>query len=139
MYTYENKIRVRYGETDQMGYVYHGNYALYYEETRTEMLRHIGLPYVELEDQGVIMPIRHMEIKYLKPAKYDNLITVRAIVKEMPTAKMVIDYQVFNEDGDLLNEGQTTLVFADMKTGRPCRPPQRLIDMVKPYFEKPSS
>jgi acyl-CoA thioester hydrolase len=134
MYSYSEKIRVRYGETDQMGYLWHGNYALYYEQARTEMMRHFGLPYAEVEQLGIMMPFREMLIKYLQPARYDELLTITTIVPQMPTVKMLIEYQIHNEAGTLLNEGSTMLVFVDALTRRPVHPPQILMERLKEFF-----
>jgi acyl-CoA thioester hydrolase len=134
MYSYSEKIRVRYGETDQMGYLWHGNYALYYEQVRTGMLRQLGLPYAELEHQGIMLPIREMHITYYHPAHYDDLLTVTATVTQMPTVKMQIEYKIYNEAGLLLNEGSTMLVFVDAHSRRPVHPPQVFMEKVKALF-----
>ncbi len=135
MLTSESKIRVRYSETDQMRYAYYGHYAAYYEVARTDLMRKIGLSYRQLEDMGIIMPVVEMKIRYYKPARYDDVITVKVIVKEMPTARIMFYYEVYNEAGDKTNEGYTLMTFADMQTGRPMRPPKILLDAMRPYFE----
>ncbi|MCF6365115.1 MAG: acyl-CoA thioesterase [Bacteroidales bacterium] len=131
----ETKIRVRYGETDQMGYVYYGNYPLYYEVARTDMIRKIGWTYSQMEKNGVMMPVASMNVKYLRPAYYDDELTVKVTVKKMPTKKMEFEYEVFNEQNKLINTGNTTLVFVDMKTGRPTNPPEEFTNKIKVYFE----
>ncbi|MDR0711070.1 MAG: acyl-CoA thioesterase [Prevotellaceae bacterium] len=136
MYIYDHKIRVRYGETDKMGVVYHGCYPLYYEEARTEMLRSLGLSYVELEQRGVIMPVREMHVKYIAPAYYDDLLTVRVIVKQPPGARIVFHYQIFNQNDVLINEAELTLVFVNEATHRPCRLPQELAAALAPHFDR---
>ena len=135
MFSHETKIRVRYGETDLMGYVYYGNYANYYEVARTEMIRQVGLTYRSMEESGIMMPVIHMECRYLKPAKYDDLLTVRTTIMEMPTARIQFVYEIFNEQGEKINEGKTSLVFTDRKSRRPTRPPTALTDALKPYFD----
>src|SRR5690554_5913707 len=135
MYTFETKVRVRYAETDQMGYVYYGNYATYYEVARTEMLRKTGFSYKELEEMGVMMPVLEMNIKYHQPAKYDDLLTIRVIIKEKPSVRIKFDYEVYNEQGVLLNTGMTQLVFVDMKRNRPCRAPEVFMKKMEPYFD----
>ncbi len=135
MLTSESKIRVRYGETDQMGYVYYGNYPLYYEVARTDMIRKIGWTYAEMEKSGVMMPVASLNVKYIRPAFYDDELTVKVTVKNMPTKKMEFEYEVFNEKGKLINTGNTTLVFVDMKTGKPSNPPKEFTDRLKKYFE----
>lgn len=132
----ESKIRVRYGETDKMGVVYHGNYALYFEIARTEALREVGITYHSLEENGVMMPVVNLNINYKRPAKYDDLLTVKAIFTTMPTVKAVIDYELYNEQGELLSTGQTTLVFVDMKTNRVTRCPDMLAEKFAPYFDE---
>lgn len=131
----ETNIRVRYGETDKMGVVYHGNYALYFEIGRTEALRDIGITYRSLEENGVMMPVVNLNINYKRPAKYDNLLTVKTYFKSMPTVKAVIEYELYNEDAELLSTGETTLVFVDMNTNKVTRCPEMLAAKFAPYFE----
>ena len=135
MLTSESKIRIRYSETDQMEYAYYGHYAAYYEVSRTDLMRKTGVSYKQLEEMGVIMPVVEMHLRYYKPAKYDDLITVKCIVKEMPTARIKFFYEIRNEEGVLLNEGYTLMTFADKETGKPVRPPKILLDAMKPFFE----
>lgn len=135
MFVHEEKVRVKYAETDQMGYVYYGNYATYYEVARTEMLRKTGFSYKELEEIGVMMPVLEMNIKYHQPAKYDDLLTIRVIIKEKPSVRIKFDYEVYNEQGVLLNTGMTQLVFVDMKRNRPCRAPEVFMKKMEPYFD----
>ena len=135
MFVHEEKVRVRYAETDQMGYVYYGNYATYYEVARTEMLRKTGFSYKELEEMGVMMPVLEMNINYHQPAKYDDLLTIRVIIKEKPSVRIKFDYEVYNEQGVLLNTGMTQLVFVDMKRNRPCRAPEVFMKKMEPYFD----
>lgn len=134
MFIHEQKIRVRYAETDQMGYVYYGNYAAYYEVARTEMLRQTGFSYKELEELGVMMPVLEMNTKYIQPAKYDELLTVKVIIKEKPAVRIKFDYEVYNEAGELINTGMTQLVFVDMQRNRPCKAPEIFMKQMEPYF-----
>lgn len=134
MYVYEHKLRVRYAETDQMGYVYYGNYAAYYEVARTEMLRVTGISYKELEEMGIMMPVSEMQIKYLHPAKYDELITIRITITEKPSVRIVFNYEIFDESGKLLNTGVTHLVFVDMIKNRPCKPPPIFLEKMDMYY-----
>ena len=136
MYVYEHKLRVRYAETDQMGYVYYGNYAAYYEVARTEMLRVTGISYKELEEMGVMMPVVEMQTKYHTPAKYDELITIRITIKEHPSVRIKFEYELFDEAGKLLNTGMTQLVFFVMLKNRPCKPPQIFVDKLQSYYLK---
>ena len=120
---HEFKVRVRYAETDQMGVVYHGNYAQYFEMGRVEWLRNLGLSYSVMEKQGVMLPVVSLTINYKKPARYDDLLTVRTIFKKQESVKIEFDYEIYNEAGQLLTIGNSVLVFVDMKTGRPVLPP----------------
>jgi acyl-CoA thioester hydrolase len=118
-----------------MGVIYHANYISYYEIARVEMLRSTGVySYSEMEAAGIMMPVVEIQSKYLLPAYYDENLTVRVIIKEMPTAKITFFFEVFNEKQELLNTGMTTLAFMNSQTRRPCRPPQKLIDCMKDYF-----
>ncbi|WP_293904519.1 MULTISPECIES: acyl-CoA thioesterase [unclassified Sphingobacterium] len=134
MFVFDHQIRVRYAETDQMGYVYYGNYAAFYEIARTEMLRSTGISYKELEEMGVMLPVAEMKTKYLKPGKYDDLITIRVTIRQKPAVRIIFEYELFNEGGELLNQGETTLVFVNMEKNRPCMPPQVFLDKMSKYF-----
>jgi len=134
MYTSETKIRVRYGETDKMGYVYYGVYPLYFEVGRTELMREFNFPYSKIEEMGIMLPVLSLEIKYLKPAKYDDLLTIKTTLKEIPLARITFFYQVFNQNNELLNEGSTTLVFVDEKTRRPRKAPEDLLNSLSKHF-----
>jgi len=120
---HEFKVRVRYAETDQMGVVYHGNYAQYFEMGRVEWLRNLGLSYKFMEENGVMLPVVSLTLNYKKPARYDDLLTVRTILKKQESVKIEFDYEIYNEVGELLTIGNSVLVFVDMKTGRPVVPP----------------
>ncbi len=135
MFIFETKIRVRYAETDQMGYVYYGNYAAYYEVGRVEMLRSLGLSYKALEAGGIMMPVLELQSKFLKPARYDEEITIRIYLKEKPSIRIQFQYELFNEAGELINTGDTKLVFIDMARNKPCRPPEDFMNRLKTYFE----
>ena len=119
-------IRVRYADTDQMGYVYYGNYARYYEIGRVEALRSLGVSYRDLEESGVMMPVIESKSRYLAPARYDDLLTIKVIIEQMPTAKIVFTYEISNQEGVLLNKGETTLVFQKKDSGKLCPAPQQL-------------
>ena len=136
MYKHEIAVRVRYAETDQMGYVYYGQYATYFEVARVEMLRSLGLSYKKLEEEGVILPVHSLSVKYIKPAYYDNLLTVKTTLHELPTARIRFTYETFNEKDELINTAETTLVFISKKTGRPTLPPEALIETLQPHFKK---
>ncbi|NGM63000.1 acyl-CoA thioesterase [Sphingobacterium sp. SGG-5] len=134
MFVFEHKIRIRYAETDQMGYVYYGNYASFYEVARTEMLRQTGISYKELEEGGVMLPVIELHTRYFQPAKYDDLITIRTTIRERPNVRIKFEYEIFNEQGDLLNSGMTQLVFVDMEKNKPCKAPQVFQDKMDVYF-----
>ena len=127
----EIQIRVRYGETDQMGVVYHGNYALYLEEGRIEWLRKIGISYKSMEENGIMLPVVSLNINYKKSAGYDDVINVKTQLKNIPTAKIEFEYEITNENGEIITIANTTLVFIDMKTNRPVRAPQYILDLLK--------
>jgi acyl-CoA thioester hydrolase len=135
MFEFSTKFRVRYGETDQMGYVYYGNYASFYEVARVEMLRSIGMSYKAMEEQGIMLPVAELHCKYLKPAFYDQEITIKVTIPEMPGVKMRFKYELYNEYEELINTGETLLVFVRMKTGRPCLPTAEFTAKLKPFFE----
>ena len=120
----EIQIRVSYGETDQMGVVYHGNYALYLEMGRIEWLRKLGVSYKKMEENGIMLPVVSMSLNFKKSACYDDLINVKTQLKNQPTAKIEFDYEIYNEKLELLTTGNSILVFVDMKTSRPTVPPE---------------
>jgi acyl-CoA thioester hydrolase len=128
MKIHEFNVRVRYSETDQMGVVYHGNYAQYFEMGRVEWLRNIGVSYKWMEENGVMLPVVSLTMNYKKPARYDDLLTVRTIFKSQTSVKIDFDYEIYNENQELLTIAHSVLVFVDMKTGRPMLPPTYVID-----------
>ena len=135
MISFDTQIRVLYRDTDKMGVVYHANYIVYYEAARNELFRSIGLPYTMLEERNIVMPIVEVESKYKAPAFYDQLLTVRATLKELPVVRCNIEYEVYNEDGQLLNIGKTVLGYVNTERMRPCRAPKEFIDELQKYFE----
>jgi len=134
MYETTTQIIVRYGETDQMGVVYYGNYALYFEQGRAAAIKQLGYSYKTMEDEGVIMPVVEMHSKYLKPAKYDDVLTVKTIIRELPTRKMTFYSEIYNGD-KLLNTGHVTLMFVNKHHNRITTAPEKLLTLLKPYFE----
>lgn len=135
MYRHESHIRVRYGETDQMGYLYYGNYALYYEVARAEAMRALGITYQEQESViGVMMPVMYMQSRFLRPARYDELVTVRSEVRKLPTDGMRFFHEVWNEKGKLLNAGEVNLAFVMVETGKRCGAPDYLLEKLRPFF-----
>ncbi|PHR74015.1 MAG: thioesterase [Lutibacter sp.] len=134
MLTHELEIRVRYGETDQMSYVYHGNYATYFEMGRVEWLRNIGTSYKEMESNGIMLPVLSLNVNYLKPAKYDDLLKLKTTLKKIPSVKIEFDFEIFNQKNELLTTGFTSLVFIDIKRNRPTKCPQHLLEKITPLF-----
>jgi acyl-CoA thioester hydrolase len=122
MIHHEIQLRVRYAETDQMGYVYYGNYATYFEVARVETFRHIGFAYKEMEEEGIMMPVLEYKTKFIKPAYYDDLLTIKVKIAEKPSLRIRFEYEVYNEAGVLLNVSETTLVFVSKTTGKPVMP-----------------
>lgn len=135
MYQSETTVRVRYGETDQMAYVYYGYYAMYYEVARVESLRRLGVTYKELEAMGVMMPVLENHSKFLTAARYDELLRIVTTVHEKPTVRIRFTYDIYNEQNKLIHQGETLLAFVDKNTGRPCRPPGVMMKVLEPFFK----
>ncbi len=135
MFTAETHIRVRYGEVDQMGFLYYGNYALYYEVGRAEMIRDAGYPYSEMEKDGTIMPVVKMNAKFLKPARYDELIRVETKLSELRVHPFItFEHKLFNEQNELLHKAEVTLTFYNPVTQKRVPMPERLKQFLRPYF-----
>ncbi|WP_304582156.1 thioesterase family protein [uncultured Alistipes sp.] len=135
MLSYDCKIRVWYKHTDQMGICHHSNYICYYEAARSEWMRALGLPFSEVERRGIMMPILEVQSKYLRPARYDELLTVSIALKELPAARITFHYEIRNEQGDLLNTGMTQLGFIHSDTRRPCRCPEWFLALLQEKAE----
>ena len=128
MYTHEFQKRVRYNETDQMGYLYHGRYISYYEIGRVEMLRSLGLSYREMEEKyRVMMPVMTVQARYVRPARYDELLTIRTTLRKVPTQYITFHMEILNEQGKLVNGGSVKLCFVDMETNKTIPPPAFLL------------
>ena len=125
--------RVLYADTDMMGVVYYGNYGRLFEKGRTEMIREMGLPYIEMEKQGIVMPVYSVESKYRNTLDYDELIIIETTVKELPAARMEFFHKIYKEDGTLAHEAKVVLVFLNMKTNRPVRAPEILVNLLDNY------
>ena len=134
MFTSEIKIRVRYSETDRMGYVYYGNYATYFEVARVEVLRELGITYKEMEDDGMLLPVYRYEVKFHKPSFYDDELIVKSTIRLLPEARIVFDYEILNQKKELVTTASTTLVFIDRETNRPRHAPQHVVNALKKYF-----
>ena len=128
MFEHQSSVRVRYGETDQMGVVYHGNYPQYMEMGRVEWLRALGISYKELEESGCILPVINLTIQYKNPAVYDQEITVVTRLKKIPTVRISFDYEIRSENGDILALAETDLAFLDRDTRRPMRCPASILE-----------
>lgn len=131
MIRHDFTMRVWYRDTDQMGIVHHSNYLGYYEAARSDMLRALGMSFAEVEKQGIMMPVLEVRSRYLRPARYDELLTVRITLREMPAARITFDYEIFNERAELLNTGTTVLGFIHSDTRRPCRCPEWFLDLLR--------
>ena len=131
MENHQVEIRVRYSETDQMQVVYHGNYAQYFEIGRVEWLRNKGISYKWMEKNGIMLPVVSLTMNYKKPARYDELLTLKTILKSRTTVKIEFEYELYNEKQELLTTGSSILVFVDMKTGRPMAPPAYILDVLE--------
>ena len=134
MFSHTTEFRVRYGETDRMGYLYYGNYAEYYEVGRVEAIRSLGFSYKQLEDSGILLPVLDMEVKYLKPAHYDDVLQLTTCITKLPDVRMHFSYEITNAAGELINIGKTTLVFYDVNKQRPCKAPEELTESIRKFF-----
>jgi len=134
MYISKTKVRVRYAETDMMGYCYYGNYASYFEVARVEAIRQLGFSYKQMEDDGIALPVLEFSIKYFKPAFYDDELTIETTVVEIPKVRIHFTYRTFNAEGIQLNEAKTSLVFIDKKTMKPCQAPADFVHKIEKHF-----
>jgi len=134
MYSHAITYRVCYADTDKMGYVYYGNYARLYEIARVETLRSLGVSYKVLEDSGIVLPVFEHYSKFHAPGLYDDELTVLCQVDQLPTAKIEFSYRIKNADGDLINEGKTTLVFMNMLQKKVVKAPEWIVNALRPYF-----
>jgi acyl-CoA thioester hydrolase len=134
MFSNTTKLRIRYSETDQMGYCYYGNYAQFFEIGRVETLREIGVSYKDLESNGIMLPVIDLTVKYIRPALYDDLIEVKTSLKKMPKARIEFDYEIYNEKNELLTTASTTLVFISSETMKPIQAPQDLLAKIAKHF-----
>jgi acyl-CoA thioester hydrolase len=135
MFTSETKIRIHYALTDQMGVVYHGHYAQFYEISRTEAIRKLGFTYKSIEEMGIIMPVVDLHSRFLRPAKYDDLITVKTILKEIPVHhKILFHHEVYNEQEELLNTADVTLYFMHSENMKRAEIPAPLREKLEKYL-----
>jgi len=134
MYQSTIQLRVRYSETDQMSYVYYGNYAQYFEVARVEALRSLGISYREMEEDGVLLPVSEYKIKFIKPGFYDELLTIKTSIIKLPSVRIIFQYETFNEKNELLNTAETILVFVNRETMKPCVAPIHVLEKLANFF-----
>lgn len=135
MITHDTQVRVRYGEVDRMGFFYHSHYVELFDIGRSELMRHVGLSNFEIEANGVMLPVLKVEVDYRNPAYYDDLLTVRTTLKQLPGVKIRFDYEVFRENGECITTGTVTLAFMHADTKTACRPPRQLLEKLTPFFQ----
>jgi acyl-CoA thioester hydrolase len=129
--TFSTKLRVRYSETDKMGFCYYGNYAQYFEVARVEALRELGIVYKLLEENGILLPVTEFHIRYLQAAKYDDLLEIKTVITKTQGTRIYFHYEVWNEDGILLNDAETTLVFVDAHSMKPIPIPTFVLNILQ--------
>jgi acyl-CoA thioester hydrolase len=135
MYEHTTQLRVRYAEADPMNVVYYGSYAQYFEVGRVESLRNLGISYKCIEDMGIMLPVVELNIKYLRPAKYDNLLTIKTMIKQIPVDhKIVFDQEIYNEEGKLLTIGKVKLYFMNAQLGKRATMPSSMLEKLSSYF-----
>ena len=131
MFTQSTSFRIRYGETDQMGVVYHGNYAQFFEIGRIDWLRDFGISYKNMEENNVMLPVVNLQCKFIKPAEFDDKITVKTSLRKIPTVKIEFEYEIYNQKNELLTTGSTMLAFINMKTNKPMRCPDYILEKLE--------
>lgn len=131
-----HSIRVRYAETDPMKYVYYGNYATYLEVARVELFRSLGMPYDEIEKRGIFLPVSEYQIKYIKPALYDQLLTIKTYVKKLPGVRIIFEYEIYNENNEKISTAETTLFFLEAQSNKIIKCPDFLMDLILPKWEE---
>ncbi len=136
MFIHKTTYRVRYADTDQMGYVYYGNYARLYEIGRVEALRSLGYSYKEMEDSGVMMPVYENKSRFIAPTLYDDLLTIKTTINSLPSARVVFHYEILNSSEKLVHTGETTLVFVKIENNRLTVAPKDLLEKLNSYFGK---
>lgn len=129
-------LKIRYSETDQMGYAHHGNYAQYYEIGRLELLHDLGISYKKMEEEGIILPVYSMNTRFIKPAKFDDKLILKTTLQEIPTARIKFQYEIFNSDNEKITQADTVLVFVDTQKNRPIKIPENLLNKILKKFNK---
>ena len=130
MIEHEYKFRVTYPDTDKMGTMHHANYVKYCEEARWELFRNIGVPYVSIEEAGVMCPVIRMNFRFIKSTRYDELLTVKTTLKAMKGVRMWFTYHLYNEKNELINEAETEIAFVGTTNWKPCALPAFLMDAI---------
>mgnify|MGYP000924603807 FL=1 len=133
-----HSLRVRYGETDPMKYVYYGNYAEYLEVARVELFRELGIPYDEIENQGIWLPVSEFSIKYLKPGLYDEILEIHTYIKKLPGVRIEFEYEIYNSSKEKITEAKTTLFFLDAKKNKAIKCPDFLMDLLVKKWAEPA-
>lgn len=131
-----HRIRVRYAETDPMKYVYYGNYATYFEVARVELFRELGMPYDEIEERGIWLPVSEFSIKYLKPALYDQNLEIHTFIRKIPGVKIEFEYEIYNPSKQKITEAKTTLFFLDSKTNKVIKCPEFLMNLIEKNWQE---
>lgn len=134
MFTHKTTLRVRYSETDQMGYAYYGRYAEYFETGRVEAFRSLGISYKAMEDEGIMMPVLNLQINYHRPLFYDEEVTIETTIAQLPTLRIRFSYKVYNSQNELTADGETTLLFVDAATRKPLRMPANVTQALERFF-----
>lgn len=134
----ENKtpLKIRYSETDQMGYAHHGNYAQYFEIGRLELLHDLGISYKKMEEEGIILPVYSINTRFIQPAKFDDSLTLRTMLKVIPSTRITFEYEIYNSENKKITTGETVLVFVDTAKNRPIKIPQELLSKITSHFPK---
>jgi acyl-CoA thioester hydrolase len=133
LFSHESKIRVRYSETDQMGYCYYGNYATYFEVGRVEAMRSIGMSYKAIEESGKMLPVISYKVDFLSPAYYDDLLTIKTTINKIEGAKLYFNYEIYNESRLKLCKAETILVFINAQSKKPTQAPKELFKLLQEY------
>jgi acyl-CoA thioester hydrolase len=128
MKSHSTYVKVRYAETDQMGVVYHGNYAQYLEIARIDWLQAIGVSYKKMEEEGVMLPVYELNLKFKKSAKFDDELKIETFLRQKPGVRIEFSYLIYNQQGELLTEAETTLIFMDMEKNRPIKCPPKILE-----------
>lgn len=131
MKSFVTKTRIRYSETDQMGVVYHGNYAQFFELGRTEWLRKLGITYKDMETNGILLPVISLQCNFIKSALYDDVLTIKTVLKKKPMVKIEFDYEIINQNNEIICTGNTVLAFMNRTTMKPTRCPSYLIESLE--------